>query len=207
MQAGALHTCVVHPGITHWVVSPLEHTHSCNDTVFEINIFFLRKHHKRSPLCPYLWSQSGTAWVQQSRRWPAEESLQLQVQNAPHTAPSSSGLVRLVWSRSDRLSPLFIHLAALLLRRQRWRQQPSHDAAAWLKELGNCAICGGTRRCWFIGGGVKGILCLGSVMDVLEITSPCFSGHEPLVIQTMTYAMQWLRGRRLGGRRGDRGQQ
>lgn len=32
VQAGALHTCVVHPGFTHWVACSFELAHSCNDT-------------------------------------------------------------------------------------------------------------------------------------------------------------------------------
>lgn len=41
-----------------------------------------------------------------------------------------------------------------------------------------------------MGGRAKGILYLGTVMGALEITSLRFNGHEPLVIETLTHAMQ-----------------
>lgn len=124
VQTGALHTCVVHPGFTHWVLSSLEHTQSCNNTwwyevnintFLSVNIFFLRSS------CSYLWSQSGTAWVQQSHHWPAEESLQLQAQNEPQQAPSSSGLVNLVWS-THSLSSLIYTSCNFTVAAWRWRQ-------------------------------------------------------------------------------------
>lgn len=139
VQTGALHTCVVHPGFTHWVLSSLEHTQSYNNTwwyevnintVLSVNIFFF---FLRSS-CSYLWSQSGTAWVQQSHHWPAEESLQLQAQNEPQQAPSSSGLVNLVWSPPLTLLP-HLYILQLYSCSMEVASAPSHDPQGWLEKV------------------------------------------------------------------------
>lgn len=83
--------------------------------LFEHKHFFLRSS------CSYLWSQSGTAWVQQSHHWPAEESLQLLAQNEPQRAPSSYGLVNLVWSPHSLCSLIYTS-CSFTVAAWRWRQ-------------------------------------------------------------------------------------
>lgn len=165
---------------------------------------FIKKNNNFVPLpLESKWHCMGAAEpLLACRKIPAATSRKCTPQSSIFLWSGQAGVVPL-WSPI----PLIYTSCSFTVRRQRWCQQLSHDTAAWLKELGNRAICRGTQRCWFIGGGEKGILYLGSDVDALDITSLRFSGHEPLVIQTMTYAMQWLRGRRLWGKREHRGQQ
>lgn len=70
---------------------------------------------------------------------------------------------------------------------------PSCGPQAWLKKVSampSIGEWGGGEFCGGGGGKEKGILYLGAVLGTLEITSLRFSGHELLVIETMTHPMQ-----------------
>lgn len=209
VQAGALHTCVVHPGFTHWVVFSFEHTHRCNDTEwYEKNTSSFKQNIIKEAFC-ILTSGVKVALHGCSR---AAAGLQKNPCSCKHKVHPAKLHLPLVWSGSCDPTLIaglpYLYILQFCSFEIRGGVSSCHMTQRHGgRSSGTMPFVVATRRCWFIGGEVKRNLYFSTVMDTLEITSPCFSGHEPLVIQTITYAKQWLRGRRLRGRREDRGQQ
>lgn len=134
---------------------------------------------EKKSLGSHLWSWSGTPWVQQSHRWSTEETLQLQAPSEYQQSPSSSGLVSL-W---------FLFSTCTLIYTS-W----GFTTTAWrCGHVAHSVGCGRRQRCHPLGMRVVAVViflwrrgqkrrelmswhCFGTP----EITSLCFSGHEPL---------------------------
>lgn len=193
LQAGALHASVVHPGFPQWVVLPLKHTQRWNE--WHTSMFL--SHHFWSPgWILELWvSPLESKWHTMGAAEPPLAHRRNPAAASTKWTPASSIFI---WSPLSLCCLIYTHWGFLRVRRG-----GGVNAVMWPTGLADNgisdAIRWGMERWRFVGGKEEGILYLGTVLGTLEITSLRFGEREPLMKETMTHPVQWLR---VGGEAG-----
>lgn len=174
VQAGALHASVVHPGFTQREVPPLEHTQCWNNrrqSKVNWEIYFFKNN-----MVFNLSLKSGdlTSWVKvalhgcsRPTTGPQKKPCSCKHKVNPGELHPSSAPVGL-WSAFSLCSLIYTSWG-FTTAACRWGQ---HRHAAHRPGWRRC------RRCHPLGN-EEVVLYLGTALGTLEITSLCFSGHEP----------------------------